>query len=222
MRILIAEDERVSARQLEAVLTSWDYEVVVARDGLAAWKILQDANPPKLAILDWMMPGMSGVELCSAVRQWRREPYTYILLLTEKSGRHDVVEGMNAGADDYLSKPFDPKELEVRLRAGRRVLNLMDEVIESREMLRQQATHDSLTGLLNRAAIRERLAAELARAMRADIPVGVIMVDLDHFKQVNDTYGHIAGDVVLSEVAGRMQSQMRSYDSSGRYGGKSF
>ena len=222
MRILIAEDERVSARQLEAVLTSWDYEVVIAREGLAAWKILQEADSPKLAILDWMMPGKSGVDLCREVRQLRREPYTYILLLTEKSGRQDLIEGMNAGADDYLSKPFDPRELEVRLRAGRRVLNLMDEVIASRELLRLQATHDSLTGLLNRSAIRERLTSELARAARENTPVGVIMVDLDHFKQVNDNYGHIAGDTVLSEVARRMKSQMRSYDSCGRYGGEEF
>jgi two-component system, cell cycle response regulator len=222
MRILIAEDERVSARQLEAVLTTWGYEVIVASNGNAAWKVLKDADAPKLAILDWMMPGKDGIELCRDIRNLRQEPYTYVVLLTEKSGRSDIVEGMNAGADDYLAKPFDAKELEARLRAGRRVLSLMDEVIAAREQLRHQATHDVLTGLSNRRAIRDLLSLELARAARQRTPVGVVMVDIDHFKQVNDTYGHIAGDAVLSEVAARMRSQMRAYDSAGRYGGEEF
>ncbi len=222
MRILIAEDERVSARQLEAVLSSWGYEVTVVSNGNAAWEILQSDNAPKLAILDWMMPGKNGVELCRAIRDLRQEPYTYIVLLTEKSGRHDVVEGMNAGADDYLAKPFDAKELEARLRAGLRVLGLMDEVIAGREKLRHQATHDLLTGLANRRSIRDSLSLELARAGRERTSLGVVMVDVDHFKQVNDTYGHLAGDAVLSVVAERLRSQMRSYDSAGRYGGEEF
>ncbi len=222
MRILIADDERVSARQLEAVLSSWGYEVIVVTNGIDAWEILQDANAPQLAILDWMMPGRNGVELCRDIRNLRQEPYTYIVLLTEKSGRSDIVEGMNAGADDYLAKPFDAKELDARLRAGRRVLSLMDEVISGREQLRHQATHDLLTGLANRRAIRDSLALELARAARQRTPLGVVMVDIDHFKQVNDTYGHMAGDAVLSDVAERMRSQLRSYDSAGRYGGEEF
>lgn len=222
MRILVAEDERVSARQLEAVLTSRGYEVVMASDGNAAWEILQDANAPKLAILDWMMPGKQGIELCRDIRSTRQEPYTYIVLLTEKSSRQDIIEGLNAGADDYLAKPFDPKELDARLRAGRRVLSLMDEVIAGREALRHRATHDLLTGLLNRSAIRESVTLEIARASRERTSLGVAMVDLDHFKQINDTYGHMAGDAVLSDAAERMRSQMRSYDSVGRYGGEEF
>jgi diguanylate cyclase (GGDEF)-like protein len=222
MKILIAEDERVSARRLESVLTSYGYEVIVARDGLMAWDILQGPDAPKLAILDWMMPGMNGLELCRSIRELRQEPYTFILLLTEKSSRQDVVEGLDAGADDYLTKPFDASELEVRLRAGRRVLNLMDEVIAAREALRQQATHDSLTGLLNRRAIQEALARDLARAEREGTAVGVIMLDLDLFKQINDAHGHQAGDAVLVEVARRMGAQCRPYDALGRYGGEEF
>ncbi len=222
MKVLVAEDERVSARQLEAVLTMWGYDVVMASNGNAAWEVLQDANPPKLAILDWMMPGKEGIELCRDIRNLRQEPYTYIVLLTEKSGRQDIIEGMNAGADDYLAKPFDAKELEARLRAGRRVLSLMDEVIAGRETLRHQATHDLLTGLSNRRAIRDSLTQELARAARERTPLGVVMVDIDHFKQINDTYGHLAGDAVLTGVANGMRSQMRSYDSAGRYGGEEF
>jgi diguanylate cyclase (GGDEF)-like protein len=222
MKILIAEDERASARQLEAVLSSWGYEVIAVSNGDAAWEILQRSDAPNLAILDWIMPGKDGVELCRAIRELRQEPYTYIVLLTEKSGHEHIVEGMNAGADDYLSKPFDAKELEARLRAGRRVLNLMDEVIAGREKLRHQATHDVLTGLANRRAIRDALSRELGRSAREGTPLGVVMVDIDHFKQVNDTYGHSAGDVVLSDIADRMRSLIRSYDSAGRYGGEEF
>ena len=222
MKILVAEDERISARQLQAVLKSWGYEVIVVSDGLAAWEILQTADAPKLAILDWMMPGKNGIELCRDIRNLRQEPYTYIVLLTEKSTRQDIVDGMNAGADDYLAKPFDAKELEARLRAGRRVLSLMDEVIAGREKLRHQATHDLLTGLANRRAVRESLIQELARAAREQTTMGVVMVDVDHFKQVNDTYGHLAGDAVLTEVGSRMCARVRSYDSVGRYGGEEF
>lgn len=222
MKILVAEDERVSARYLESVLTSWGYEVSVVSDGVAAWEVLQEIDSPKLAILDWMMPGKNGIELCRDIRSLRQEPYTYIVLLTERSSQQDIVEGLNAGADDYLAKPFDAKELEARLRAGRRVLSLMDEVIAGREQLRYQASHDLLTGLSNRRAIRELLNQEMARAMRNRTPVGVVMADVDHFKKVNDTYGHPAGDAVLASVASGMRSHMRSYDSAGRYGGEEF
>ncbi|MBX9790462.1 MAG: diguanylate cyclase [Pirellulales bacterium] len=222
MKILVAEDERISARQLKAVLTNWGYDVVVVSDGLAAWNILSGPDAPQLAILDWMMPGKDGVELCRDIRKLRQEPYTYIVLLTEKSTRQDVVEGMNAGADDYLAKPFDAQELEARLRAGLCVLSLMDEVIAGREQLRHQATHDLLTGLTNRRAVRESLTQELARAGREQTSMAVALIDVDHFKQVNDTYGHLAGDAVLTEVGSRMRARVRSYDSVGRYGGEEF
>jgi two-component system, cell cycle response regulator len=222
MKILIAEDERIAARQLEAVLTTWGYQVVVATNGIAAWEALQDDDAPRLAILDWMMPGKDGVELCREIRALRQEPYTYIVLLTEKSSRQDIIEGLNAGADDYLAKPFDAKELEARLRAGRRVLGLMEEVISSRDKLQYQATHDVLTGLFNRLAIREMLTRELARASREATSVGIILIDVDKFKDVNDEYGHFAGDALLCEIARSISSQIRVYDSASRYGGEEF
>src|SRR5208283_101239 len=193
-----------------------------ARDGLEAWRILESAAAPRLAILDWMMPGMDGVELCRRVRTASREPYIYILLLTARTESEDLVEGMEAGADDYLTKPFNTHELRVRLRAGRRILDLQEELMVAREALRDQATHDGLTGFLNRAAILDALRTELIRAARERRPVALLMVDIDHFKLVNDTHGHLAGDAVLREAARRMKSSVRPYDSIGRYGGEEF
>jgi len=207
---------------LRSMLTRWGYEVVNVRDGEEAWDVLQTDGAPRLAILDWMMPGLDGVEVCRRVRAARREPYVYILLLTARTESEDLVEGMDAGADDYLTKPFKAHELRVRLRAGTRILDLQEELLKAREALREQATHDGLTGLLNRASILSALESELSRGERERHAVSVLMADLDYFKQINDTFGHLAGDAVLREVAQRMKSAVRRYDSVGRYGGEEF
>jgi len=222
MRVLIAEDDPVSRRLLEAHLGKWGYEVEAAADGDQAWGILQQPDAPRLAILDWMMPGLSGPEVCRQVRSVGQEPYTYILLLTARNQKQDLIAGMEAGADDYVTKPFDAQELKVRLRAGRRILELEAELVAAREALREQATHDSLTKSWNRMAILEILGRELAKAEREAGAVGLIMADLDHFKQINDTCGHVAGDAVLREAARRMQASVRAYDAVGRYGGEEF
>jgi diguanylate cyclase (GGDEF)-like protein len=222
MKILAAEDNPVFQSMLANMLTKWGYIPVVARDGNEAWEALQQPNGPQLAILDWMMPGLNGVDVCRGVRAAGREPYVYILLLTARTDSQDLVEGMEAGADDYLTKPFQAHELRVRLRAGRRILDLQQQLLAAREALREQATHDGLTGLLNRNSILALLDKELARASREDQPLSVLMVDLDRFKQVNDTLGHAAGDAVLCEAAHRMRESVRNYDSLGRYGGEEF
>jgi len=224
MKILIADDSIVSRHLLDATLRRWGYEVVVACDGNEAWRILQAENAPKIAILDWMMPGITGPGVCRKVRANVKDKdlYTYILLLSSKSQREDLIEGMEAGADDYLTKPFDQHELQVRLRAGTRLVDLQAELMAAREALREQATKDSLTHLWNRSSIFDILCRELSRAGREGNCVGVAMVDIDHFKNVNDTYGHFAGDAVLCETARRMQNAMRPYDSLGRYGGEEF
>lgn len=222
VQILIADDSLVSRHLLDATLRKWGYEVVVACDGAEAWDILQRDNAPPLAILDWMMPGMTGPEVCNLVRQQAREPYTYILLLTSKSLKEDLIEGMESGADDYIIKPFDQHELKVRLRAGTRLVDLQAQLLSAREALRDQATKDSLTRLWNRISILEILQRELARGQREKSPVGVVLLDLDHFKNINDTYGHFAGDAVLREAARRMQCTIRQYDWMGRYGGEEF
>ena len=222
MKILIADDSIVSRHLLEATLRKWGYDVAVACDGAEALDMLKQDQAPALAILDWMMPGMTGPEVCRRIRQRSREPYTYILLLTSKSQKEDLIEGMESGADDYITKPFDQHELQVRLRAGTRLVDLQAELLSAREALREQATKDSLTHLWNRSSIFDSLCRELSRAAREGTPVGVAMVDLDHFKSVNDSYGHFAGDAVLCEAARRMQNATRQYDSIGRYGGEEF
>jgi two-component system, cell cycle response regulator len=222
LKILIAEDDPISRRMLQAFLTKWGYEVLVATNGTEAWEVLQREDAPKLAILDWMMPGMDGVQVCRKMRERPHQAYVYILMLTAKDRKQDIVEGIEGGADDYLVKPFDAHELKAHLHAGKRILDLQDELIAAREVLRVQATHDPLTGLWNHAAILDILRVELDRAQRHGTPLGVIMADLDHFKRINDTYGHPAGDTVLRETARRMRSAVRPYDSVGRYGGEEF
>jgi diguanylate cyclase (GGDEF)-like protein len=222
MRILIAEDDPVSRRLLEAKLVKWGYEVVVTRNGEEAWEALRLEDAPRLAILDWMMPGIDGVELCRKIRTEIWEPYTYIILLTALHRDEDLVTGMEAGADDYITKPFKASELRVRLRAGRRIIELQSELIEAREVLREQATHDPLTGLWNHTEILRILKRQLSRAEREGGDLSVIMADLDHFKKVNDNHGHMAGDTVLRLASRRMLSQVRDYDYIGRYGGEEF
>ena len=225
MRILIADDSIVSRHLLEATLRKWGYEVVVAADGLEAWDALQGENPPRLAILDWVMPGLTGPEVCSRVRETSKNKeldYTYIVLLSSKSQREDLIVGLESGADDYLTKPFDQHELKVRLRAGTRIIDLHRELVSAREELREQATKDFLTRIWNRSSILDVLQRELSRASREKRSVGVLLADLDRFKSVNDTYGHFAGDAVLREFTRRMTTAMRPYDSIGRYGGEEF
>lgn len=222
MKVLIAEDDAVSRRLLETSLTRWGYEVVVANDGIEASRLLLAPDAPKLAVIDWLMPGIDGAQLCEDIRRQKPEPYTYIIMLTGKQTQEDVIRGLEAGADDYVRKPFDPSELKVRLRTGKRILYLQDELIGAREALRDLATRDQLTKLWNRSTILSIIANELARANREGSSIVAIMGDLDGFKQINDTYGHPTGDEVLRSVAQAMKEVLRPYDSVGRYGGEEF
>jgi two-component system cell cycle response regulator len=222
MKILIADDEPVSRRMLQALLGKWGYDVLVADDGDSAWEKLQASDAPRMALLDWMMPGRNGVDLCRDLRQQRPTPYTYLLLLTAKDAKESVVEGLESGADDYLTKPFNPQELKARIRVGLRLLKLEDSLVQAREAMRFKATHDALTETWNRGTILETLEREVSRSRREGVGLGVLMMDLDHFKSVNDTYGHLAGDSVLREVTKRMRAEIRPYDALGRYGGEEF
>jgi len=220
--VFLAEDDPVYLRIMQRWLEAWGFQVTTARNGLQAWEILQQSYAPHLLILDWMMPGMEGPELCRRIRSLDRSPSPYILLVTAKDGKDDVIRGLEAGADDYLTKPCDIGELQARIAVGQRLLRLQNELIGAREELRFGATHDSLTGLWNHGAILDLLARELRRVSRSHTEVGVLMVDIDHFKKVNDAYGHPNGDLVLKEVARRVEQALRSYDFVGRYGGEEF
>ncbi len=223
MRIMIAEDHPVSRRLLQAQLTKWGYDVVVCSDGTEAWEVMTSADPPRAAILDWMMPKMSGPDLCRKIREAEGDGrYTYVILLTAKDSREDVLEGLEAGADDYVVKPFDSNELKVRVRAGARIVHLHEKLTEALKASESQATHDALTRLWNRNAILGFLEKELARAIRDNSTVGVVIGDIDFFKSINDRNGHLAGDSLLRHVAEKLVSSVRQYDLVGRYGGEEF
>lgn len=222
MKVLIAEDSNVARCALRAVLEQWGFDVTSTRDGLEAWTAIRNDESLQLAVLDWMMPEMDGVEVCRRVRQSDAERYVYIILLTARDQRESLLEGLHAGADDFLTKPFDPEELKQRLRAGQRIVELQDELLATQEKLRIQATHDPLTGVLNHGAVLEVLEREVERACRNGSPVSLIMADLDHFKRVNDAHGHQVGDSVLRVAADTLRQSTRRYDSVGRYGGEEF
>jgi diguanylate cyclase (GGDEF)-like protein len=222
VKILVAEDDQITARLLEQTLSAWGYEVVLVGNGADAWEILQRTDGPKLAILDWMMPGLDGIQVCRKIRQQAQEPWVYLLMLTSREKEADIVAGLDAGADDFLSKPFRPQELRARLGAGERILHLQDALIAAREEVKLLATHDMLTGIWNRRAIMDHLFSELARCDRHRLPLGIIMGDLDRFKEINDNFGHPGGDMVLQEAADRIKTSLRPYDRVGRYGGEEF
>lgn len=218
MKVLIAEDDKVSSKVLEKNIRNWGYKVIISNNGQQAWNSFQKDDIP-LAILDWMMPKIDGLELCQKVRQLKKNNYTYIIMLTSKDRKEDILEGFRAGADDYIIKPFDALELRARLQTGKRIVDLQNQLIQSNLKLKELAREDSLTKLWNRAAIIQLLEDELHRSQRENRPVGIILVDIDYFKNINDTYGHLVGDTVLLEVTARLKQKIRRYDKVGRYGG---
>ncbi|MEX2261956.1 MAG: diguanylate cyclase [Bryobacteraceae bacterium] len=222
MRILVAEDNHVSRRRLEAMLSTWGYQVQPAADVAQIMSALRSNDPPQMALLDWGLPGIREAHLCRRIRESAGTRYVYIVLLTSVNESDGVVEALDFGADDFVTNPFDPHELRARLRTGQRLLQLEARLLSIQEALSEQAARDPLTGLLNRRAIFDIFHRELDRARREGKPLAVVMADLDRFKQVNDTYGHLGGDAVLAEAARRMKASMRSYDHVGRYGGEEF
>jgi len=214
MKILIAEDDFISCKALENNLKEWGYEVVSARDGNEAWELTR-SNDIRLAILDWNMPGIDGIELSHKIRnEYQKEDskYIYIILLTGRGGQEDIIQGLSTGADDYMTKPYSFVELKYRVQNGERIIKNEDKRI-------RLASLDNLTKLWNRNKIFDFLDTELKRGKRENTPTGVVMIDIDHFKRINDRYGHLIGDEVLVEVADRLKNAIRPYDRIGRYGG---
>lgn len=215
MKILVVEDDPVSLKVLETFLQRWGYEVVVARNGRQAWDALHKPDAASIVISDWMMPDMDGLELCANIRKMDMAGYVYFIILTTKSGKEDLLRGLEAGADDYLTKPFDHDELRYRINIGRRIIELEQRIL-------QLANTDPLTGILNRRAFMARLEAEIQRSFREGAPLSLILSDIDHFKRVNDQYGHQAGDQVLQAFTRQLGRSSRPYDLLGRYGGEEF
>ena len=221
-RIVVADDDPTSRRLLKHLLEKWGFEVVLVEDGLKAWEIVRHQNLPSIAILDWVMPGLDGLELSRKIRTLNRQHYTYIMMLTSKPERASLIESLRAGVDDYLTKPFDAAELQGRLLVAERTLRFQNELISAKERIAQEARHDFLTGLFNRWGIMETVEREMSRSNRTGEQFSILLADIDHFKRVNDTLGHGAGDEVLREVASRFANSLRSHDSVGRYGGEEF
>jgi len=223
MKILIAEDDLISRLMLEKLSLKWGFEPIIAEDGGQAWDVLQQKDPPQLLLIDWEMPRLTGLALCQRVR--RQETGSnpcYIILLTSRNQTVDIVTGLEVGANDYVTKPFNNIELQARVHVGERMLKLQHDVNEAKELLAFQATHDVLSGLLNRRAIMDGLAKEISRTNRQQEPLCIAMCDIDFFKKINDGYGHLMGDEVIREVAQRIAATVRPYDLVGRYGGEEF
>lgn len=221
MKLLVADDSPVYRKMLNDLLVTWGYDVQLAKDGIQALAMLQADDAPRLAIVDGTMPGLTGPDLCKAVRA-NSCAYVYIILLSANDQEIDIARGFDLGADDYLCKPFKEFELHARIRVGMRIIETQNALLESRERLQFQATHDPLTGIWNRAGVVELLRKEFSRAVRSGQPLSTCLADLDHFKQINDNYGHLGGDDVLRAAGERMCNALRPYDSVGRYGGEEF
>lgn len=220
--VLIAEDDAVSRRLLEQAVHGWGYSTVCVTDGASALAKLSAPNGPRLAILDWEMPGLSGPQVCRILRARTASPYVYLVLLTARTAREHLVTGLASGADDYVLKPFDPIELQLRVRTGQRIVELQHELLAARQELERRANHDALTGAANRGAVLSKVESEAARSARQGTHYCLILFDLDFFKRINDSHGHRAGDIVLKEAVRRAQIELRPYDVLGRYGGEEF
>lgn len=229
MKILIAEDETVSRRVLKMTLESWGHEVIEACDGAVAWHVLQSPDAPQFAILDLTMPEMDGISVCRHVRQDQNATPVYIILLTSKSSKSDIVNGLEAGADDYVTKPFDADELHARVKVGIRIVELqlslaqrVAELEHAQETLRNLSLTDDLTGLYNRRGFFALADQHLKTARRAKRQVSLIYIDMDDLKVINDTHGHKEGSNALQEIADVLRSTFRSSDIMARIGGDEF
>lgn len=222
MRVLVADDDLTSRRILESILKKWGLLPTVVEDGLAAEAVLVAPEAPPLVLLDWNMPGLEGPEVCRRLRRRETSNPPYVVLLTARGEKGDIVKGLDAGANDYIAKPYDLEELRARIGVGMRMLELQADLTKARDALAFQASHDALTGLPNRRAVLEALEREVARAARDGSALSLAVCDLDHFKSVNDTFGHPAGDEVLVAFAREARTCLRAYDLLGRYGGEEF
>ena len=221
MRILIVEDSKLQANFLRGLLESMGHEARVAADGDEAWRVLQE-EPFPLVVSDWVMPGLDGPSLCRRIRERQGGSYTYVILLTVLGGRSDRMEGLRAGADDFLVKPVDAEELASRLEIARRILEMQARLERQNERLEELAATDELTGLSNRRGWRRALEVGFALASRRGLPLSLVLLDVDHFKSFNDAFGHPAGDDVLREVGEVLKGHCREHDTAARHGGEEF
>jgi len=215
MKALIAEDDLISRMMLTKLLTRWGYEVTAVDNGQDAWEYLQHVDSPSIVLLDWMMPVLDGLEVCRRLRDLESKSSSYVILLTSRDAKGDIIQGLEAGADDYLPKPYDSDELQARLKVGKRIIDLQDRLI-------RLSNTDALTGLGNRRRFFEAGKSEMYRSLRYKIPLCLILIDMDNFKRVNDTYGHDIGDDVLRLFADMITARLRESDIACRNGGDEY
>jgi len=220
--VLVAEDDDVTRMRLEHLLTQWGHRVTSVSRGDVALEILSPSGPPHLAIVDWMMPGLDGVDLCRALRARKSDTYTYVILITARDDPESMLIGLEAGADDFLAKPVAPEELRARLRTGQRIVELQARLIAAREEQRRLADRDGLTGVSSRRRVFQVLESSLSARAASGTELALAMIDLDDFKQINDSHGHVVGDRALRSVCERMQRLLRRTDAFGRFGGDEF
>lgn len=221
LRVLVADDSPIYRKLVEQALSGKHYEVAFAKSGSEAKMLLSKERFP-LVITDWMMPDMNGIELCEHIRSNPQQSYTYVIMLTGETEKSKVVRGLAAGADDYLTKPFDSGELLARVGVGRRIINLQRQMESKNRLLEELALTDALTGLPNRRAIEEWAPRQLSGAARHGYSFWVAMADLDKFKSVNDAYGHEAGDIIIKRFAQILRGDCRASDMCARIGGEEF
>jgi two-component system, cell cycle response regulator len=220
-KVLVADDSRIYRKLVEQALSAKQYEVMFAKSGHEAIDLFAQ-HEPSLVITDWQMPDLTGIELCEHIRNHPKKSYTYVIILTGMTEKHNLVKGLAAGADDYLTKPFHSDELLARIGVGRRIVELHRQLEAKNVLLKELALTDSLTGLPNRRAIEEWSTRQLSGALRYGFTFHVVLADLDHFKTVNDTYGHEAGDTVLKKFSEILKGHSRRSDICGRVGGEEF
>lgn len=219
--VLVVDDSPLYRKLVEQVLSSGSYALHFARDGAEAMKLYEE-HSPSIVITDWMLPDFTGFDLCKRIRSDETRPYTYIIVMTSNTEKGNVVKGLEAGADDYLTKPFDPGEMLARIGVGRRIIDLNRELALKSLRLEEAARTDPLTGLPNRRAIEDWAGKQVRGAERHGFPLWVVLGDIDNFKTINDTFGHDAGDIVLKTFADVLKKNTRASDMCGRLGGDEF
>jgi len=226
--VLLVEDDPIQAEATKETLEKAGYNVACTTDGISAIKQVK-ANKPDIILLDVILPGLDGYEVCRWLKLEEQTRGIPVIMLTIKTELSDKISGLHIGADDYLPKPYDELELNARIYASLRTKALQDELRSKNTQLEEllakveyMAITDVLTGLFNRRRLHLDLAKEFERSKRYESPLALMLMDLDHFKNINDTYGHLAGDMVLQNVAKIIQKNIREIDTAARYGGEEF
>ncbi len=229
LKILVVDDDRLSLRIMEKNLANKGYAVVTAENGVTAFERLEGDKDISLVITDWNMPLMDGVELCRKARVLKRNRYLPLILLTARGEKQDLIEGLNAGADAFISKPMDFSELQAHLKVSERIIDLeakladqLQKLKEAHDRIEEIAHKDELTNLANRRFIMELLDKEISRCKRYGNPLSAFILDIDHFKRVNDEHGHLSGDKVLRLIGSILSTTVRDTDRVGRFGGEEF